>query len=188
MRARTGTAALLAALAALALGATSSVAARGGNQPIRGIVIGVKAESLDVQTETGAVTVAITDDTRVIRTVSGSLADLRRGQVANLVLSSGRISQIHIAPPGTKLAGSSPSRGRGRSPRTLGPVRILAATRRTIRVRYGNHRTVTYTLAAKPKVIKDVPGLIDDLAVGQTVLVTRSHGGRVAIVIDILRG
>jgi hypothetical protein len=188
MRARHGTAALLAALATLALGATSSVAARGGNQPIRGIVIGVTAESLEVQTETGGVTVAITDDTRVIRTVSGTLADLRRGQVANLVLDRGRISQIHIAPPGTKLAGSNPSRGRGRSHRTLGPVRILAATRRTIRVRYGNGRIVTYTLAARPKVIKDVPGLIEDLAVGQTVLVTRSHGGRVAVLIDILRG
>jgi hypothetical protein len=47
---------------------------------------------------------------------------------------------------------------------------------------------VTYRLASKPTVIKDVRGLIGDLAIGQTVLVTRSRGGRVANVVVILRG
>jgi hypothetical protein len=37
-------------------------------------------------------------------------------------------------------------------------------------------------------VIKDVPGRIGDIAIGQTVLVTSSRGGRVANVIVILRG
>jgi hypothetical protein len=41
---------------------------------------------------------------------------------------------------------------------------------------------------SKPTVIKDLPGRIGDIAIGQTVLVTRSHGGRVANVITILRG
>jgi hypothetical protein len=47
---------------------------------------------------------------------------------------------------------------------------------------------VTYRLVGKPKVIKDVGGRIGDIAIGQTVLVTRSHGGRVAKLIVILRG
>jgi hypothetical protein len=46
----------------------------------------------------------------------------------------------------------------------------------------------TYPLASKPTVIKDVTGLIGDVSIGQTVLVTRSRGGRVANVIVILRG
>ena len=58
----------------------SGLAAPGGNTPVRGIVIGVSSEELEVQSETGAVTVAITDETRVIRAVSGTVADLRRGQ------------------------------------------------------------------------------------------------------------
>jgi hypothetical protein len=41
---------------------------------------------------------------------------------------------------------------------------------------------------SKPTVIKDVPGRIGDVFIGQTVLVTRSRGGRVANVIVILRG
>jgi hypothetical protein len=35
---------------------------------------------MNVQSATGPVTVAITDQTRVIRTVSGTVADLRKGQ------------------------------------------------------------------------------------------------------------
>jgi hypothetical protein len=70
----------------------------------------------------------------------------------------------------------------------LGPVRILAASRKTIRVRFGNGQVATYRLVNKPTVIKDVPGRVGDIAIGQTVLVTRSHGGRVANVIVILQG
>jgi hypothetical protein len=182
---------VIAALGAFALATTPSMAAPGGNGPVRGVVIGVSTESLEIQSATGAVTVAITDQTRVIRTVSGTAADLRRGQVADLVLDgrSGRVSQIHIAPPGTKLTESRPPRGRGRGrTKSLGPVRILAASRKTIRVRFGNGQVATYRLVNKPTVIKDVPGRVGDIAIGQTVLVTRSHGGRVANVIVILQG
>jgi hypothetical protein len=67
-------------------------------------------------------------------------------------------------------------------------VRIRAVSSRTIRVAYANGRLVTYRLVSKPTVIKDVPGRIGDVFIGQTVLVTRSRGGRVANVIVILRG
>ena len=69
-----------ASLAALGLGATSSLAAGGVNSPVSGIVIGITADSMEVQSATGPVTVAITEQTRVIRTVSGTVADMRRGQ------------------------------------------------------------------------------------------------------------
>jgi hypothetical protein len=196
MRAGSQTALRLAVAAAglLALGlvATSGLAAPGGNTPVRGIVIGVSSEELEIQSETGVVTVEITDETRVVRAVRGTVADLRRGQVVELVrdASSGRVTQVHITVPGTKLGDAPPpwaqARGRGQAKRSL--VRIRAVSSRTIRVRYANGRLVTYRLASKPTVIKDVLGLIGDIAIGQTVLVTRSRGGRVANVIVILRG
>jgi hypothetical protein len=185
---------VLAAAALLALGlvATPGLAARGGNAPVRGVVIGVSSVELDIQSETGAVTVEITDETRVIRTVRGTVADLRRGQVVEIVRaqSSGRVTQVHITVPGTKLGDAPPpwaqGRGPGQAKRKL--VRIAAVSSRTIRVRYANGRVVTYRLASKPTVIKDLPGRMGDIAIGQTVLVTRSRGGRVAKVIVILRG
>jgi hypothetical protein len=181
-----------AALLALGLVATPGLAARGGNTPVRGVVIGVSSGELDIQSETGAVTVEITAETRVIRTVRGTVADLRRGQVVELVRpqSSGRVTQVHITVPGTKLGDAPPpwaqARGPGQAKRTL--VRIAAVSSRTIRVRYANGRGVTYRLASKPTVIKDLPGRMGDIVIGQTVLVTRSRGGRVAKVIVILRG
>jgi len=185
-------AAAAAALLALGLCTTPGLAARGGNTPVRGVVIGISSEQIEVQSETGAVTVAITDETRVIRTVSGTVADLRRGQVVELVraASSGRVTQLHIAPPGTKVGAAPPfwaqGRGKGQAKSRIAQIRAVSA--KTIRVRYANGRVVTYRLANKPTVIKDVRGRIGDIAIGQTVLVTRSQGGRVANVIVLLRG
>jgi hypothetical protein len=181
-----------ASLLALAIGTTPLAAARGGNTPVRGVVIGFTSESLEIQSATGSVTVAITDETRVIRTVSGTVADLRRGQIVELVRDarSGRVTQLHIASPGTKLGDPPPpwaqARGKGQAKRSL--VQIRAVSNRTIRIRYANGRVVTYRLVSKPTVIKDLPGRIGDIAIGQTVLVTRSHGGRDANVIVVLRG
>ena len=183
--------ATLVSLAALGLGTTASLAAGGPNTPVRGIVIGISAEEIEIQSVTGPVTVAITEDTRVIRTVSGTVADLRRGQIVELGVNdrTGRVAQIHITPPGTKLAKTNPGQGRGRGRvKNRGPAQVLARSGKTIRVRYGNGRVVTYRLVSKPTVIKDVPGRIGDIAIGQTVLVTRSRGGRVANLITILRG
>jgi hypothetical protein len=180
-------AAVLASLLALAIGATPGVAARGGSTPVRGIVIGISSESMEVQSATRAVTVAITDETRVIRIVSGTVADLRRGQIVEFVLDArGRVTQLHIELPGTKL-GPGPNRGRSRT-RNRGPAQITAVSARTIRVRFANRRVVTYRLVGRPKVIKDVAGRVGDIAIGQTVLVTRSRGGGVAELIVILRG
>jgi hypothetical protein len=180
-------AAVLASLLALAIAATPGIAARGGSTPVRGIVIGISSESMEVQSATGAVTVAITDETRVIRVVSGTVADLRRGQIVEFVLDArGRVAQLHIERPGTKLA-PGPNRGRSQT-RNRGPAQILAVSARTIRVRFAGGRVVTYPLVRKPKVIKDVAGRVGDIAIGQTVLVTRSRGGRVAELIVILRG
>jgi len=187
------TVAVIGALVALGLGTTTSLAAAGGNGPVSGVVIGITSESVEIQSATGPVTVAIADKTRVIRTVSGTVADLRRGQIVELGLDgkSGRVAQIHIAPPGTKLPEPNPGQGRGRGrgrTKNRGPARVLAHSAKTIRVRYGNGQVVTYRLVSKPSVIKDVPGRIGDITIGQTVLVTRSHGGRVANVITIVRG
>ena len=179
--------AVVALLLAVGIGATMSSAARGGNTPVRGVVIGVSSEHIEVQSDTGPVTVEITDGTDVVRTVSGTVADLRRGQVVELVLDArGRVAQLHIELPRTKL-GLPPNRGRART-RTRGPARITAVTARTIRVRLANGRVVAYRLVSRPRVNKDIAGRIGDIAIGQTVLVTRSHGGRVAEQIVILRG
>jgi hypothetical protein len=180
----------LASVLALAIAATASVAAPGGNGPVSGIVTDITAETLQVQTATGPVNVAITVDTRVIRTVTGSRADLRRKQIVELDRDkSGRVVQIHIAPPGTTLTKTNPGRGRGNGQaKNRGSAQILRVTRTTLRVRYGSGQVVTYRLVKEPKVIKDVRGRIGDVAIGQTVRVIRSHGGRVANVIVIVRG
>jgi hypothetical protein len=184
-------AAVAAALLALGLCTTPGLAARGGNTPVRGVVIGVSNEEIEIQSATGAVTVAITDETRVIRVVSGTVADLRRGQIVELVrnASSGRVTQLHIAPAGTKLGEIPPSwgQGRGKSQLKNRMAQIRAVSAKTIRVRYPNGRVVTYRLAGKPTVIKELAGRIGDIAIGQTVFVTRSNGGRVANDIVILR-
>jgi hypothetical protein len=184
-------AAVAAALLALGLCTTPGLAARGGNTPVRGVVIGVSSEEIEIQSATGAVTVAITDETRVIRMVSGTVADLRRGQIVELVrnASSGRVTQLHIAPAGTKLGVVPPSWGQGRGKGQLKNrmAQIRAVSAKTIRVRYLNGRVVTYRLAGKPTVIKDLAGRIGNIAIGQTVFVTRSNGGRVANDIVILR-
>jgi hypothetical protein len=182
--------ALVAAVLALTLTATAG-GVGGGNQPIRGVVVGVSNESLEVQTASGAVTVAIADETRVVRQVSGTVADLRKRQVVELVLDAktSRVTRVHIDVPGTKLAPGRDTPARGRSgARTLGPVRIVSVSGRSIRVRYANRRVATYRLARKPTVIKDLPGRVADIAIGQTVLVTRTRGGRVADLIVILAG
>ena len=108
-------AAVAAALLALGLCATPGLAARGGNTPVRGVVIGASSEEIEVQSTSGAVTIAITDETRVIRMVSGTVADLRRGQIVELISSArtGRVTQLHIAPAGTKLGEVPPSWGQG---------------------------------------------------------------------------
>ena len=60
-------------------------------------------------------TVAITDETRVIRMVSGTVADLRRGQIVELVRNagSGRVTQLHIAPAGDKTRRGASVLGEG---------------------------------------------------------------------------
>jgi hypothetical protein len=188
---RSRVAAVAAALLALGLCATPGLAARGGNTPVRGVVIGASSEEIEVQSTSGAVTIAITDETRVIRMVSGTVADLRRGQIVELIRSArtDRVTQLHIAPAGTKLGEVPPSwgqgNGKGRLKNRMAQIRAVSA--RTIRVRYLNGRVVTYRLATKPTVIKDLLGRIGDIAIGQTVYVTRSNGGRVANDIVILR-
>ena len=190
VRSSTALVAVVALLLALGL-AAPSVAARGGNTPVRGIVIGVSIDSLEVQRDDGPVTVELTNETKVIRTVSGTVADLRRGQIVELVLnqSSGRVTALHIRLPGTKLANPPAGRGRGRRlPAARGPALVRAVTRTTIRVRYANGKLATFRLGGRPRVIKDVAGRVVDIAIGQTVLVTRSHGGRVAETVVILTG
>jgi hypothetical protein len=177
---------VVASLLALAIGTTPLAAARGGNTPVRGVVIGITSDSMEIQSATGPVSVEITDETQVIRTVSGTVADLRRGQIVELGLDAkGRVVQVHIDLPGTRL-GPPPNRGKGKA-RTRGPAQIRAVSAKTIRVRFNNGRVVTYRLVSKPQVIKDLAGRVGDIAIGQTVLVTRTHGGRVANVITILR-
>jgi hypothetical protein len=176
----------VASLLALAIGTTQLAAARGGNTPVRGVVIGITSESMEIQSATGPVSVEITDETQVIRTVSGTVADLRRGQIVELGLDTkGRVVQVRIDLPGTRL-GPPPNRGKSKA-RNRGPAQIRAVSAKTIRVRFSNGRVVTYRLVSKPRVIKDLAGRVGDIAIGQTVLVTRTHGGRVANVITILR-
>jgi hypothetical protein len=179
---------------------------RGDREPrgVAGVVTSVDGQSLLVQTRTGSVAVTLTGSTHVIRRVSGSAADLSRGEVIDLQMSRGQssVTTIHIYAAGTALPSRNPPRPlhapRPTHPphpgRTLasrpehGPAQIVALTDTTITVRYADGRSATYTLGGNLTVLKDMVGQLTDVAMGQTVSVRFKNGSStVADLITILR-
>lgn len=174
---------------------------------VSGVVTSVDGQNLLVQTRTGSVAVTLTSSTHVIRRVSGSAADLSRGEVIDLQVARGQtsVTTIHIYAPGATLPAQNPTHPTRptrpthsphppRTDRTTmatperGPAQIVALTGTTITVRYGDGRSATYTLAGNLTVVKDMVGQLTDVAVGQTVSVRFKNGtSTVAAWITIVR-
>jgi hypothetical protein len=70
--------------------------------PIQGMLTAVDAGSLQVQTQTGSVTVPTTGSTHVVRIVSGSLADLHVNQQVDVHLIQGTKTIDRIQIDGSK--------------------------------------------------------------------------------------
>jgi len=185
------------ALVVLGLGSTVMPAlahGRGDRAPraVSGVVTSVDGQNLLVQTRTGSVAVALTASTHVIRRVSGSTADLSRGEVIDLQAARGQssVTTIHIYAAGTTLPAQNPTHpphssrpthpphpGRTPAPRPEhGPAQIVSLTDTTITVRYGDGRNATYNLGGNLTVVKDVVGQLADVAMGQTVSVRFKNG------------
>lgn len=178
---------------------------RGGHGAIHGLVTAVGGGTLTAQTATGSVTVTLASTTSVIREVSGSLADLRAGEIVDVHPAHGAGTQVvHIFPAGSTLpqppahsrrngghhSGTEPYGHRhGLGPRSLGPrgpARIESVDGSTIRLRYVNGTTGTILLATRVSVVKDMRGQLTDLAVGQMVDVRVKPGTTIAMAVVIL--
>lgn len=166
--------------------------------PLEGVITAISASNVQLQTQSGAVTVPITGNVQVIRLLTGSLADVAPGVFVDLEMAKGtttvnavRISQIAHPTTRRKPIGSHrpPTRAPGHphaihafKPRS-GQVVTLTSTSITVKDHEG--QTATYTLAANVAVTKLMSGHVGDLQVGQAVEVTLGRTGS-AHTIEIL--
>lgn len=185
------------------IGSASSALAHGrgphwGPHDVFGVVVGLDSGSLQVQpVRGGSVTAALTASTRVIREVTGSTADVIPGSVVDLRGARGQnvVVSIHVDVPGTPLPGPGPKGHFDLSPdaqklfvhvHPVGRVRVVSVNDSSITVRYGDGTTATYPLSNSLTVLKDVPGGLGDLAIGQKVEVDFKHGSMTADRVMIL--
>lgn len=171
-----------------------------GPQLIQGTVTAVGNASLQVQTPAGSVDVTLTDQTRILRLVYGSTADLHTNQHVELhFLAGGTVVdaiQIDAAPapkpaherkpngtrpPEPKRTSARPPASHGPSGHPTPPTKeigdLAAVSDHIISVREEHGKSVTYTLSASVSVTKLVNGALGDLGVGETVRVLRGHAG-----------
>jgi hypothetical protein len=194
-------AALLAMLLslALALGASPALAHGhgGGLIAMRGVVTDVTSTSVQVQTQTASVTLALTARTHVNRLVSGSLADLARGQTVELHVIPGtstvdfvRIEPANAHPHLEAFASmqrlSDGPRRQAAGPNGRGAAQILSISGSRLKVRYHSGQSATYTLSANVTITKVLTGRLGDLAVGEAVQLSLWRGSNTCATITIL--
>ncbi len=195
----------------LMLGAAPALAHGGphGTQyaPVKGTVLSFTNGSLQVQTQTGTVSVAVTSASHVIRQMSGTTNDLQpKVQVsAHLVKGTTTIDAIRIDPAHmaqsthTHAAGSKHSTSQtkpahststtwthktpGAATEVSGEVVSATSGSVTLLDRH-SAKAVTYTLSNFTTITKVVTGSQSDLAQGEMVEVVKGHSGTtVAIII-----
>jgi len=196
----------------LALGAAPALAHGGphGAQyaPTKGMVLSFAGGNLQVQTQTGTVSVAVTSATHVVRQVSGTANDLQpKVHVsARLVKGTTTIDAIRIDPAHTAqtththFAGSNkhstsqtkPSHSTsatwthqtpGAATEVSGEVVSATSGSVTLLDRH-SARATTYTLSNPTTITKVVSGSQTDLGQGEMVEVVKGHSGTaVAIII-----
>jgi len=201
----------------LALGVAPALAHGGPHgthyAPTKGTVLSFTNGSLQVQTQTGTVSVAVTSATHVIRQMSGTTNDLQPKVEVSAHLVTGtttidaiRIDPAHAAPSThTRVAGSkhstsgtkpaaqtkpahSPSatgthKAPGAATEVSGQVVSATAGSVTLLDRHSAKAT-TYTLSNPTTITKVVAGSPSDLAQGEMVQVIKGQSGTtVAIII-----
>lgn len=167
---------------------------------VQGTVTALDSGSLQLQTVTGSVTVNLTDQTRVLRLVHGSTADLHTNQHIELHFVSGStvVDAIQIDAavltkdaPDRKPTGPRPPEPKHISPhppsthtpsahpafptKEAGDITVVGSN--TISVRAGHGKPMTFNLSASVSVTKLMNGTLGDLGIGETVRVLRGHTG-----------
>ena len=187
---------------ALSLGAGGGSALAHGklshHAPLKGVITAISASSLQLQTQSGAVTVAITDGVQVTRLLTGSMADVAAGVYVDLRIAKGtttvnavRVSLVPRPVQGHRPAGphrtttKAPGHAHAAHPAKPSSGQVMAVTPTSITVKDNEGQTATYTLAANVTVTKLVSGHVTDLQVGQAVEVGLGRAGS-ARTIEIL--
>ncbi len=201
----------------LALGVAPALAHGGphGAQyaPTRGTVLSFSNGSLQVQTQTGTVSVAVTSATHVTRQMSGTTNDLQpkvhvsahlvkgtttidairidpahAAQTTHTHVAGGKHSTSQTKPAGqTKPSHSTSTTWTHKTPGAGSEVsgEVVSATTGSVTL-LDRHsaKTVTYTLSNPATITKVVGGSQSDLAQGEMVEIIKGHSGTtVAIII-----
>jgi hypothetical protein len=181
--------------------------------PIKGVVKSVGPGSLQIQTQSGMVSVQFTGSTHVTKIVSGTTADLAPDARVTLQLAAGTttVTAVQVEPAFTKPASARPSktnphaagsRSSTKSPRkstTSGTTskhtwtgtrthidgQIVTSSGSTLSLRGRGGQTLTFALASNATITKATAGTTSDLAAGETVEVIAPTGGA-AVAITIL--
>jgi hypothetical protein len=206
---------LIGAAPALAHNSHPNLSPKGGHfTSVKGTVTAwsVGTGNLQVQTKTGSVTMFVTGTTRVIRMVTGSLADLKAKQhiEAHVVAGTTTIDSIqidavtankpkdqHVHPNGSPPPHPKLHTGGVVSKTNLHPKvdthhpmtgyvsgQISSVGTNTISVLGWNNKSTTYTLSSSLTITKAIVGSSGDLAFGETVQAVKdSNGNAVSITI-----
>lgn len=169
--------------------------------PIQGTVTSLSGNALQVQTQTGNVSVPLTSTTHVIRQVTGSAADLTDKAHVDLELAKDTTTVTailiddtvhpHHSQPTSKPRPSGKPAPHDRSVHTgTGTPRavphgapnhvsgqIVSVKGNTITVRAQHGQSAAYTLGSSVTITKLMNGTTTDLAIRETVRVFQGRGG-----------
>jgi hypothetical protein len=187
--------------AALALGSIPAFAQPSPNE-FKGIVTAASNRSLELQLSRGFTTVPLNAQTRVIRTVAGSMADVHPGLMVFIRLSpaTGNILSLRIPPVSSSVLAHQlmqldedeflehPHRTGGAPQHTnLNRYgRVTATGQSSISLRDKRGHVTTYTVDNTVTVTKLMNGYRGDIQIGQLVRADMTEGGS-ANVVTILK-
>lgn len=173
---------------------------------VKGLVTAVNATSngnIQIQTSSASVTLGLTSDTHIIRSVSGSLVDVGVNDRidAHLAQGTNTIRSIRVdetTKPKTRLdkhdqtpvpnrtpTHSKPPRQAVRPPTGEVVGQVVSINSSTITIRGQHGQTFTYTLSKSVIVTKLMNGNFANLAIGEMVVAQRTQSGN-AVTITIM--
>ena len=169
---------------------------------VKGLVTDVNAVdngTIQIQTSSSSITLGLTSTTRVIRAVSGSLADVSVNDhiVAHLTQGTNTIRSILLddttkpkvrsvkhdhttVPDRTPTPSHTPIHSRPARPAPRLPVgeitgQVVSINNNSMTIRGGRNQTTTYSLSNSVTVTKLMNGNFGNLAIGETVVAMKTQ-------------